>query len=719
MATLILTTVGGVIGGRIGSAVGALVGQVVDQAIFAPAPRQGPRLSDLSVQSSSYGAAIPKIFGRTRVAGSVIWSTDLIETRSTQGGGKGRADTETYSYSASFAVLLSGRRIVRVERIWADGKLLRGAAGDLKVELAALRIHYGDPDQAADPLIASAEGADAPAWRGQAYVVFEGLQLAEYGNRIPSLSFEVVADDAPVGVGAIIGELAGAGADAGPAITGFTASGSSVRAVAESIAAAFPVIVRAGDAPPLRFDTVAVPAPETSDLGAFAGEARVRPLDVTIDPLETTPVALSIAYLDPERDYQAGAQRVRREGGGLLEGRIDLPAVLDAGNAYGAVNAAMSRLGVERTRAKVSLPWRAITFRPGDRIEIGGASWRVAAVQLEQMVVKLDLVRTGDLAVGAVTATPGRGIGEVDVPSGPTTLAVIDLPPLTDQAETRSAVTVFANGSSSGWRRAALLVSADGGATYAGAGSTALPATIGETATALPAASAALIDKVNAVDVILLNDAMTLSDADIPSLLAGANLAMVGDELIQFGRAALLVPGHWRLSDLWRGRRGTEDAIVAHPAGSRFVLVEAGTGVVLLPHLAVPGITVMASGIGDTSPYPTAVCTTAGRCIMPLSPVALSAHPLPGGDIELRWIRRSREGWAWRDGVDVPLAEEREAYRVAWADDVHETAEPRFLYTAAMRAVDLAAGRTSIAFEIRQAGASALSSPAVITIDIV
>ena len=49
--------------------------------------------------------------------------------------------------------------------------------------------------QTPDPLIVAKEG-DAPAYRGLAYVVFERLPLANFGNRIPQLSFEVVR---PVG----------------------------------------------------------------------------------------------------------------------------------------------------------------------------------------------------------------------------------------------------------------------------------------------------------------------------------------------------------------------------------------------------------------------------------------------------------------------------------------------------------------------------------------
>lgn len=51
------------------------------------------------------------------VAGTVIWATDLVEHRDRQGGGKGRPKTTTYSYTASFAVLLSSRPIRSVGRI--------------------------------------------------------------------------------------------------------------------------------------------------------------------------------------------------------------------------------------------------------------------------------------------------------------------------------------------------------------------------------------------------------------------------------------------------------------------------------------------------------------------------------------------------------------------------------------------------------------------------
>jgi hypothetical protein len=132
MATLVLTVVGGIVGGPVGAAVGAAIGQQVDAAIFKPKGREGPRLADLKVQASTYGQQIPKLFGTMRVAGSVIWATDLIERRNKRGGGKGRPSTTEYSYAVSLAVALSSRRVGAIRRIWADGNLLRGSSGSFQ-----------------------------------------------------------------------------------------------------------------------------------------------------------------------------------------------------------------------------------------------------------------------------------------------------------------------------------------------------------------------------------------------------------------------------------------------------------------------------------------------------------------------------------------------------------------------------------------------------------
>src|SRR5437763_4807885 len=204
MAALILSVAGAAAGGAVfgpigaiaGRIVGALAGNVIDHALLSPNTArvvEGPRLSDLDVMASTEGAPIPRLYGRARLAGQVIWATRLEEVVSTstekaggKGGGGGRTTTTTYSYFANFAVGLCEGVIGRVARIWADGKLL---------DLAGInfRVYSGSETQTPDALIVAKEGAgEAPAYRGTAYVVFERLPLEKFGNRIPQLSFEVI-----------------------------------------------------------------------------------------------------------------------------------------------------------------------------------------------------------------------------------------------------------------------------------------------------------------------------------------------------------------------------------------------------------------------------------------------------------------------------------------------------------------------------------------------
>jgi hypothetical protein len=268
------------------------------------------------------------------------------------------------------------------------------------------------------------------------------------------------------------------------------------------------------------------------------------------------------------------------------------------------------------------------------------------------------------------------------------------------------------------WRRASLLASIDDGASYTPVGTTALPATMGTTATFLAAGPMRFIDRINSFDVVLLNTEMELGDADTAALLAGTNRAMIGSELLQFGRAVPVSPGRWRLSELWRGRRGTEDAVAPHPAGTAFALIEEATTLVLPTAQAIAVVCVMASGIGEAAPWPQAICATAARAMMPLSPVHPTATRLLSGDTLIGWTRRSRAGWAWRAGIDPPLCEEREAYRIIWVGGSAEIAESSFIYTAAMRAADVAGGAMTATFTIRQSGDAALSPPLSLTINL-
>ncbi len=148
------------------------------------------RVDRFRLTGASEGAPLPLVYGRMRVAGQVIWATRFEERarNSTQRGGKGggpKVTTRQFSYSISLAIALCEGEILRVGRVWADGEEI--ARDDLP-----LRVYTGTEDQLPDPKIVAVEGAArAPAYRGIAYVVLEGLELGRFGNRVPQFNFEV------------------------------------------------------------------------------------------------------------------------------------------------------------------------------------------------------------------------------------------------------------------------------------------------------------------------------------------------------------------------------------------------------------------------------------------------------------------------------------------------------------------------------------------------
>ncbi|PIR39608.1 MAG: hypothetical protein COV35_03635 [Alphaproteobacteria bacterium CG11_big_fil_rev_8_21_14_0_20_39_49] len=186
--------------GDIGATIGRFVGNAVDEKIFGIdntkyINKTGPRLENLSVQSSAYGQMIPIIYGTARVAGNIIWSQpiqeNVITSTSTTGGGKGGGSgkvsttSTTFTYSVTLAIAICEGEIDELIRVWADSKAINPNDG-------VYRLYKGTQTQDPDSLIESIEGVGStPAYRGLAYIVMENIPLADFGNRIPNFTFEV------------------------------------------------------------------------------------------------------------------------------------------------------------------------------------------------------------------------------------------------------------------------------------------------------------------------------------------------------------------------------------------------------------------------------------------------------------------------------------------------------------------------------------------------
>lgn len=201
MATMLLSAAGAAIGGAFGGSVlglsavaigrfaGGLIGNAIDQRLMGGgAAVETGRIDRYRITGSAEGRAIAQVFGRMRVGGHVIWATQFQEVVTRTGGGKGlpsRPKVNEISYTVSLAIGLCEGQISGVTRLWADGR-------EVSLKSVTMRIYDGSEGQLPDPKMEAVEGAGTiPAYLGLAYVVFEDLDLAPYGNRVPQFSFEV------------------------------------------------------------------------------------------------------------------------------------------------------------------------------------------------------------------------------------------------------------------------------------------------------------------------------------------------------------------------------------------------------------------------------------------------------------------------------------------------------------------------------------------------
>ncbi len=213
MAGVILPVIGATAGFVIGGPQGALIGFGIgaqlggtfgsNESVHLP-NAEGPRLSDLRVQTSNYGKVIPEVYGQGRLAGNVICAQPIKEVRvesttsSTQRGGKGGGGhkvtqtqtTVSYEYYVTLAIAICEGPIDEIIRIYADAKILDNSL--LQTSQGKYNHYLGTETQAPDPIIESFMGAgNVPAYRGLAYIVLQDFPLAAFGNRIPNFSFEV------------------------------------------------------------------------------------------------------------------------------------------------------------------------------------------------------------------------------------------------------------------------------------------------------------------------------------------------------------------------------------------------------------------------------------------------------------------------------------------------------------------------------------------------
>lgn len=272
---------------------------------------------------------------------------------------------------------------------------------------------------------------------------------------------------------------------------------------------------------------------------------------------------------------------------------VELPVALAADRAKAIAETNLARRWAQRDGMTLRLPPDRFDIAPGSIVTVDGASWRVNEATVEELVVRLSLTR----AWGSIVSTPADGGSHLAAPDQvavPTTLAVLDLPDLGFGRHDVPTLQVAACQAGSRWRP--IFIEVTSGSEVWTVRSALAEAVIGT----------ALNPVADVVDIELADPDHWLESRDETALTNGANLAALGEELIQFASTVPIGPQRFRLSGLRRGCRGTEWAMGSHTAGDAFVLIRPGAlQEIFLPPLAIGStVSIRARGLADDDAVP-------------------------------------------------------------------------------------------------------------------
>jgi hypothetical protein len=449
---------------------------------------------------------------------------------------------------------------------------------------------------------------------------------------------------------------------------------------------------------------------DVSETRAARGGEEAPPLRTVLRAQELDlPREVVVTHTDPALDYQKGSQRARRSSGVAHSAQnVSLPMVCSATRAREVAESHLYRQWAEREQVSFTLSRAYAALDPGDVVELEGKTLRLTDLRSGNGLIRAEALSVDAAALGvfAGDADGGQGTGIGGAEIVPSTLFLMDLPLLRNEDDQPG---FYASVSGrDGWRGAGLFRSGDD-VSFLLSNRFSLPAVAGLAAGVLAEASPYYMDSGDGVKVALIRG--ELSSCSELELLNGTNAALLGDEVIQFQSAVLEDDGCYTLTNILRGRKGTEDAIGNHVAGERFVLLNAETARFLPLMLSDRGreIYFRAPSTGeDVEEQVSAAFTPALRTIRPLSPVHVEAARNGSGDITFTWVRRARLYAEWVDLIDVPLDEDVEAYDLEILDgsDVVRTLSvlslPTASYTAAQQVTDFGSVQSAVNVAVYQ-----------------
>lgn len=671
MAKLILPIAGLVIGSAFGAPMlGLAVGEAAAGILFPVRP-EGSRLTDLRIQRSSYGTAISRVWGRARLAGNIVWASDIHEHSH---GGKGGGPT-TYSYNATVAIMVCEGPIHQFRRIWANNVLIYDNRTGTPVWATGydglIQQYLGTETQMPDADIEAYLGVNTPAYRGRAYVRLLEFPLSPYGNQMPNFTFEVESEDGgSVPLDQVVAGLLemvssppndpdsasiqsadmALEAISGIELMGYSAtSQTQARGILDNLQRIFHFDLIEEDGKiraVLRADADTLDI-DMQDLGFAMEDADSMLPECSRTQDSDLPKRIDFTYFSPDFNYQTGIQSdVRNSGYAQDIENMGIPITVLDSDARNIVRVVMDETWNSRDKYSVSLPWRYLAASAGDVIRIPGVGGRTVEVRASGLNIGLvgpigvqgyfyDVDVYDQNATGIVMSVGDQTVLEI----AGTVMVLDDVPAVRPQDTVAPGFYAGACSDGSGvWQGAALW--ADFGGGYQKIATFTSQAVIGS-ALGVLASTTTLTpawDNVDTVDIQIITPGegpVAISEGALGITNPYDNLAVLGDEIIQYSGVTIIGTGQYRLNGIRRGIAGTPTG--DHSMGESFMILN---GSVIRVNLSVDqiGVAVNYKAVTDGVPIDTVTYQTAslvGRSYVPPGSMItdIDYEPVANGDV--------------------------------------------------------------------------------------
>ncbi|KKK83746.1 hypothetical protein LCGC14_2790290, partial [marine sediment metagenome] len=381
-------------------------------------------------------------------------------------------------------------------------RLHRRAQGLLGATFSVLRFYKGTSTQGPDPTLESLRGAgNVPGYILGTYMVLDTLQVADFGNALPNIEIELVADDS-ISVGDVIkdiGTRCGTEIIAGrftQSLRGFGIKSDgpgSMALVPLGIAYDFDLAEQHGQLRALPRGGALWASIDIGDLGAHEVQAggasaggpssgsggpgtnaggRPEPIRFIRKGASQLPSRAVVNYIDPGLDYLSNSQAAERiEGGADNNLTFELPVTLTASEARVIADRMLWEAWAARKTATTAVSDRWIGLDPARLVALPVAGEAIPhkitrALRGANGVIEIE-ARYEDREVYSSSAVAMEGpapTGTLRLP-GPTTWQPLDMP-VGRAIDDDDGFYWAATGEEEGWRGARIHRSSDGGDSY-------------------------------------------------------------------------------------------------------------------------------------------------------------------------------------------------------------------------------------------------------------